>query len=182
MRLLVADGRIEDAVAYVTMLPRSKAFHSALLKACMEAGDLATLQQLIQASSLSLRGGHHRICSVCLQRHVQVVLHAIFMLPSHSMQARELHGQAQDEYSYSAVITAASRAGDQAAVRQAFAEAAAARLANAAVCNATIEALSRAGDTEVRLAGSPHKCQNPSMASACMHAMHIMQAAALAPC
>lgn len=69
------------------------------------------------------------------------------------MQAREQHGQPQDEYSYSAVITAASRAGDQVTVRQAFADAAAASLANAAVCNAAIEALSRAGDTAVSLAG-----------------------------
>ena len=49
MRLLVADGRMEDAAAYVAMLPPSRAFNGALLKACMEAGDLANLQRLIQA-------------------------------------------------------------------------------------------------------------------------------------
>ena len=62
MRLLVAEGQVEDAAAYVAMLPPSRAFNGALLKACMEAGDLASLQQLIQAC--------HRICSFMHHRKV----------------------------------------------------------------------------------------------------------------
>ena len=62
---------------------------------------------------------------------------------------REQQGTARDEYSYSAVIATAGKAGDLAAAQQAFTEAAAACLANTAVCNAAVEALSRAGDTEV---------------------------------
>ena len=65
------------------------------------------------------------------------------------LQVREQQGVARDEYTYSATIAAAGKAGDLAAAQQAFTEAAAARLANSAVCNAAIEALSRAGDTEV---------------------------------
>ena len=50
MRQLIADGDVEGALDYLAMLPPSGHLDSALLKACMDTGDLVGLKRIVQAS------------------------------------------------------------------------------------------------------------------------------------
>ena len=49
MRQLIADGNVEGALEYLGMLPPSGHLEGALLKACMDTGDLGGLQRIVQA-------------------------------------------------------------------------------------------------------------------------------------
>lgn len=140
MRLLLAAGNVNGALEYLVMLPPSLTLCSALMKECAEAGNLASLQRIIQARQFSMDRQLH-------------VVDSLFSIP-HLMlggvrQVREALGFDQDAYCFTARIAAAGKAVDHKAVRQALKDACRQNDCTVAVYNAAIEALSRCGDVEV---------------------------------
>lgn len=53
MRALIAGGDVAGALEYLAALPASGTLEGALLKACMDAGDLDGLRRIVQASGVA---------------------------------------------------------------------------------------------------------------------------------